>query len=92
MLLQLVRTGQYDLPGGTRVRDTTMTNVRTWNQLMRVEQQDPDLAEKENHPSQPDVVNLNPPVSQHRKNKVSGKILESLSLTNIMRQQKEKDD
>ena len=92
MLLQLVRTGQYDLPGGTRVRDTTMTNVRTWNQLMRVEQQDPDLAEKENHPSQPDVVDLNPPVSQHRKNKVSGKILESLSLTNIMRQQKEKDD
>ena len=52
MLLQLVRTGQYDLPGGTRVRDTTMTNVRTWNQLMRVEQQDPDLAEKENLPPQ----------------------------------------
>ena len=35
-----------------------MTNVRTWNQLMRVEQQDPDLAEP-----QPDVVDLNPPVS-----------------------------
>ena len=59
MLLQLVRTGQYDLPGGTRVRDTTMTNVRTWNQLMRVEQQDPDLAEKETLPSQLDVVELN---------------------------------
>ena len=45
MLLQIVRTGQYDLPGGTRVRDSTMTAVRTWNQLMRAEQQDPDLAE-----------------------------------------------
>ena len=45
MLLQLVRTGQYDLPGGTRVRDSTMTSVRTWNQLMRVESQDPDLTE-----------------------------------------------
>ena len=43
MLLDIVRTGQYDLPGGVRVRDSTMTAVRTWNQLMRVEQQDPDL-------------------------------------------------
>ena len=45
MLLQVVRTGQYDLPGGTVVRDSTLTSVRTWNQLMRAEQQDPDLAE-----------------------------------------------
>lgn len=45
MLLQVVRTGQYDLPGGTVVRDSTLTSVRTWNQLMRAEHQDPDLAE-----------------------------------------------
>ena len=31
-------------------RDSTMTNVRTWNHLIRVEQQDLDLAEKENLP------------------------------------------
>ena len=37
MLLQVVRTGSYDLPGGTRIRDSTMTAVRTWNELMRVE-------------------------------------------------------
>ena len=37
MLLQIVRTGLYDLPGGTRIRDSTMTSVRTWNELMRIE-------------------------------------------------------
>ena len=40
MLLQLVQTGQYDLPGGTFVRDSTMSSVRTWSELMRVEQQE----------------------------------------------------
>ena len=40
ILLQLVQTGQYDLPGGTFVRDSTMSSVRTWNELMRVEQQE----------------------------------------------------
>ena len=40
MLLQLVQTGQYDLPGGTFVRDSTMSSIRTWNELMRVEQQE----------------------------------------------------
>ena len=39
MLLEVVRTGQYDLPGGTEIRDSTMSSVRTWNELMRVEQQ-----------------------------------------------------
>ena len=34
MLLQLVQTGHYDLPGGTFVRDSTMTSVRTWNELI----------------------------------------------------------
>ena len=38
MLLQLVQTGQYDLPGGTHVRDSTMTSVRTWNELIQKEQ------------------------------------------------------
>ena len=40
MLLQIVRTGLYDLPGGTRIRDSTMTSVRTWNELMRIEAQE----------------------------------------------------
>ena len=40
MLLQLVQTGQYDLPGGTFIRDSTMSSVRTWNELMQVEQQE----------------------------------------------------
>ena len=38
MLLQLVQTGRYDLPGGTQRRDSTMTSVQTWNELMRKEQ------------------------------------------------------
>ena len=45
MLLQIVRTGQYELPGGTRIRNTTLSAVRTWNELMRVEQQESDLSE-----------------------------------------------
>ena len=40
MLLQVVKTGYYDLPGGTFVRNSTMSSVRTWNELMRVEQQE----------------------------------------------------
>ena len=38
MLLQLVQTGRYDLPGGTQIRDSTMTSVRTWNELIQKEQ------------------------------------------------------
>ena len=40
MLLHVVRTGQYELPGGTHIRDTTMSSVRTWNELMRSEEQE----------------------------------------------------
>ena len=54
MLLQLVRTGWYDTPGGTNIRDSTMTSVRTWNELMRVEMQDPDLERSSKSPVQPD--------------------------------------
>ena len=39
LLLQVVRSGQYDLPRGTRIRGSTMTPVRTWNDLTRVEAQ-----------------------------------------------------
>ena len=53
MLLQVVRTGQYDIPGGVRIRDSTLTSVRTWNQLMRVEQQDPDLHSANSSADQP---------------------------------------
>ena len=38
MLLQLVQTGRYDLPGGTQRRNSTMTSVQTWNKLIRKEQ------------------------------------------------------
>ena len=38
MLLQLVQTGRYDLHGGTQIRDSTMTSVRTWNELLQKEQ------------------------------------------------------
>ena len=40
MLLRLVQTGQYDLPRGTFVRDSTMSSIRTWNELLRVQQQE----------------------------------------------------
>ena len=45
MLLQIVRTGQYELPGGTKIRNTTLSAVRTWNELMRVEQQESERSE-----------------------------------------------
>ena len=37
MLLNIVRTGLYDPPGGTDVRDSTKLAVRTWNQLVQAE-------------------------------------------------------
>ena len=40
MLLQLVQTGQYDLPGGTTVGNSTMPSAKTWPELMQVEQQE----------------------------------------------------
>ena len=38
MLLQLIQTGQYDLPGGTVIKDLMMTSTGTWKDLIRVEQ------------------------------------------------------
>ena len=37
MLLSVIRSGYYEVPGGTEVRDSTKTAVRTWNQLMSAE-------------------------------------------------------
>ena len=37
MLLNTVRTGSYSVPGGTALRDSTRTSVKTWNQLMTAE-------------------------------------------------------
>ena len=37
MLLNIVRTGIFNPPGGTIVRDSTMLAVRTWNQLIQAE-------------------------------------------------------
>ena len=37
-LQQLVQTGQYDLPGGFSVKDSTMTSVGTRNKSTRMEQ------------------------------------------------------
>ena len=42
MLLNTVRTGTYTVPGGTALRDSTLTSVKTWDQLMSAEQQDED--------------------------------------------------
>ena len=39
LLLNLVRNGVFDVPGGTQVRDSTMLSVRTWNQLVNAEKQ-----------------------------------------------------
>ena len=39
-MLQLVQTGQYDLPGGTIIRNSTMSSAKTWTELMQVEQQE----------------------------------------------------
>ena len=46
MLLQIVRSGQYDFPGGTRIRDSTMSSVRTWNEFMRIEHQEEESADE----------------------------------------------
>merc|ERR1712142_623029 len=40
MLLQLVQTGQYELPGGTTVGSSTTSSAKTWPELMQVEQQE----------------------------------------------------
>ena len=42
MLLNTVRTGTYTVPGGTTLRDSTLTSVKTWDQLMSAEKQDND--------------------------------------------------
>ena len=39
-LLNTVRAGHYELPGGHQVRDSTRTSVKTWAQLIRAEQED----------------------------------------------------
>ena len=42
MLLNTVRTGTYTVPGGTSLRDSTLTFVKTWDQLMSAELQNGD--------------------------------------------------
>ena len=36
-LLNIVRSGYYDLPGGHQLRDSTQVSVKTWSQLMAAE-------------------------------------------------------
>ena len=38
MLLNITRMGTYSVPGGTTLRDSTLTSVKTWDQLMSAEQ------------------------------------------------------
>ena len=38
-LLQLVQKSQHNLPTGTFVKESTMSSIRTWNELMRIDQQ-----------------------------------------------------
>ena len=47
MLLQLVQTVQYDLPGGTTVGNSTTSSAKTWPELMQVEQQEGRSREEE---------------------------------------------
>ena len=37
MLMDIVRNGRYDVPGGFQIRDSSMLSIRTWHQLMRAE-------------------------------------------------------
>lgn len=37
MLLNTARSGVYSVPGGTALRDSTLTSVKTWDQLMSAE-------------------------------------------------------
>ena len=39
LLMSIVRTGSFNLPGGTSVRERTMNAVRTWSQFMQAEAQ-----------------------------------------------------
>ena len=39
MLLNTVRSGSYSVPGGTTLRDSTRTSVKTWDQLMSAEKE-----------------------------------------------------
>ena len=50
MLLNVVRSGQYDIPGGAIMRDSTQTATKTWSQLVRAEEEteDPHLQEEKN--------------------------------------------
>ena len=36
-LIEVVRSGHYSIPGGSTVRDSTLTAVKTWNQLVKAE-------------------------------------------------------
>ena len=36
-LLNVVRTGVYNIPGGVAIRDSTKLNIKTWQQLMEAE-------------------------------------------------------
>ena len=38
-LWNVMRTGSYSLPGGSHIRDSTKTAVKTWHQLMQAEAQ-----------------------------------------------------
>ena len=37
MLLNTARSGVYSVPGGMALRDSTLTSVKTWDQLMKAE-------------------------------------------------------
>ena len=36
-LLNVVKTGVYQIPGGVHIRDSTRLNIKTWQQLMNAE-------------------------------------------------------
>ena len=55
MLLNIVRTGIFNPPGGTIVRDSTMLAVRTWNQLIQAEAQTKNREISSKNPKEPPV-------------------------------------
>ena len=52
-LMTVLRTGSYDVPGGTCVRDSTQLSVKTWQQLVTAEEAAKTLSPPQLQPSTP---------------------------------------
>ena len=68
-LLKILRTGVYDVPGGTQVRDSTLISARTWHQLMAVEGQQGETQWTARHGTSTDIQNEKELGDTHEKTK-----------------------